>query len=125
MQELLRQHLERVRLRMKHEADKRRTEHVFQPGDFVYLKLQPYGQSSIAPRSHHKLLFKYYGPYQVLERIGLVAYRLALPETSRIHPIIHVSQLKKAIGAHIRVQPVLPSPLDDLAVPSRVLQRRF
>jgi hypothetical protein len=125
VQELLRQHLERVRLRMKHQADKHRTERVFQLGDFVYLKLQPYIQSSLAPRSHHKLLFKYYGPYQVLERIGLVAYRLALPETSRIHPIIHVSQLKKAIGAHIQVQPVLPSPLDVLAVPSRVLQRRF
>jgi hypothetical protein len=37
MQDLLRQHLERVRLRMKHQADKNRTERSFEVGDFVYL----------------------------------------------------------------------------------------
>lgn len=125
MQELLRQHLERVRLRMKHQADKKRTERTFNVGEFVYLKLQPYVQSSVAPRAHHKLLFKYYGPYQVVERVGEVAYRLALPETSRIHPVVHVSQLKKAVGDNVQVQPQLPSPLDALLVPSRILQRRF
>lgn len=108
---------------MKHQADKQRTERSFVVGDFVYLKLQPYVQSSVAPRAHHKLLFKYYGPYKVLERIGQVAYRLALPETSKIHPVIHVSQLKKAIGANVQVQTTLPSPLDVLLVPARVLQR--
>lgn len=102
MQDLLRHHLERVRQRMKHQADKNRSERSFNVGDFVYLKLQPYVQSSVAPRSHHKLLFKFYGPYEVLERVGSVAYRLALPSSSRIHPIIHVSQLKKALGAHVQ-----------------------
>lgn len=125
MQELLRQHLERVRLRMKHQADKKRTERSFEVGEFVYLKLQPYVQSSVAPRAHHKLMFKYYGPYQILDRVGKVAYRLALPVTSRIHPVIHVSQLKKAIGANVQVQTQLPSPLDVLLVPSRILQRRL
>jgi hypothetical protein len=123
MQTLLKHHLERVRLRMKHQADKGRTERTFAVGDSVFLKLQPYIQSSVAPRAHHKLLFKYYGPYTVLERVGEVAYRLALPEGSRIHPVIHVSQLKKAIGPNIQVQPCLPSPLDVLQVPVRVLQR--
>jgi hypothetical protein len=60
-----------------------------------------------------------------LERVGVVAYRLALPEASRIHPIIHVSQLKKAVGANVQVQTTLPSPLDMFAVPARVLQRRL
>jgi hypothetical protein len=110
---------------MKHQADKGRTERTFAVGDSVFLKLQPYIQSSVAPRAHHKLLFKYYGPYTVLERVGEVAYRLALPEGSRIHPVIHVSQLKKAIGPNIQVQPCLPSPLDVLQVPVRVLQRRM
>jgi hypothetical protein len=125
MQELLHQHLERVWLRMKHQADKNRTERSFAVGDLVFLKLQPYVQSSVAPRAHHKLLFKYYGPYEVVERVGEVAYRLALPETSRIHPVIHVSQLKKAIGANVQVQACLPSPLDILQVPARILQRRM
>jgi hypothetical protein len=99
---------------MKHQADKGRTERTFAVGDSVFLKLQPYIQSSVAPRAHHKLLFKYYGPYQVLERVGIVAYRLALPESSRIHPVIHVSQLKKVVGADVQVQQCLPSPLDIL-----------
>jgi hypothetical protein len=126
MQALLKQHLERVCLRMKHQADKKRTERIFAPGDFVFLKLQPYVQSSsVAPRAHHKLLFKYYGPYEILERIGEVAYRLDLPVTSRIHPVIHVSQLKKAVGGDAQVQTHLPSPLDVFQVPVRVLQRRL
>ncbi|XP_047060867.1 uncharacterized protein LOC124667648 [Lolium rigidum] len=110
---------------MKHHADKKRTERTFSVGDRVFLKLQPYVQSSVAPRAHHKLLFKYYGPYEVVERVGEVAYRLALPESSRIHPVIHVSQLKKAIGPDVQIQTVLPSPLDVLQVPTRILQRRL
>ena len=91
MMRLLQQHLERVRTRMKHQADKKRSDRVFAVGDSVFLKLQPYIQSSVAPRAHHKLLFKYYGPYQVLERVGASAYRLALPPASKIHPVLHVS----------------------------------
>jgi hypothetical protein len=73
---LLQQHLERVRSRMKLQADKKRTDRVFQVGDSVFLKLQPYMQSSVAPRAHHKLLFKYYGPFPVVERVGDAAYRI-------------------------------------------------
>lgn len=125
MLRLLQQHLERVRARMKAQADKKRTDRVFQADDMVFLKLQPYVQSSVAPRAHHKLLFKFYGPFRVLERVGESAYRLQLPSNSRIHPVLHVSQLKQALGANCQVQPELPSPDAQFAVPVRILQRRF
>jgi hypothetical protein len=52
MSELVRQHLEHAKLRMKRQADKVRSERMFAVGDWVYLKLQPYVQASAALRSH-------------------------------------------------------------------------
>ncbi|CAA0841592.1 Unknown protein, partial [Striga hermonthica] len=51
-----------------------------------------------AQRAATKLAVRYYDPYQVLKCIGQVAYRLELPESSQIHPVIHVSQLKRSLG---------------------------
>lgn len=79
--------------------DKKRSERAFAIGDWVYLKLQPHVQSSVMPRAHHKLSYTYFGPYQVEACVGKVAYRLTLPATSRIHPVVHVSQLKLALDS--------------------------
>eukprot|EP00252_Welwitschia_mirabilis_P027401 TRINITY_DN9389_c0_g1_i5.p1 TRINITY_DN9389_c0_g1~~TRINITY_DN9389_c0_g1_i5.p1 ORF type:complete len:154 (+),score=18.39 TRINITY_DN9389_c0_g1_i5:373-834(+) len=86
---------------MKHYADQRRTEREFQVGNMVYLKLQPYRQSSLASRPNQKLAAKYFEPYRILERAGQVAYKLDLPARSGIHPVIHVSQLKHRGGTNI------------------------
>lgn len=83
---------------MKVQADKKRTELVFQTGDWVYLKLQAYCQSSVQRRTSQKLSPLYYGPFLIIERLGTIAYRLALPAEARIHPIFHVSLLKRAPG---------------------------
>jgi hypothetical protein len=63
MQELVRQHLLCAQTRMKCQADKCRSERCFEINDWVYLKLQPYVQSLVMSRSHHKLGFKYFGPF--------------------------------------------------------------
>lgn len=63
----------------------------------MFLKLQPYVQSSVASRASHKLSFRYYGPYPVLARVNEVAYKLDLPASSQVHPIVHVSLLRKAV----------------------------
>lgn len=89
--DLIRQHLARAKERMKWQADKKRSERQFQIGDMVFLKIQPYVQSSLAPRANQKLSFKFYGPFQVLDRIGSVAFKLQLPPTTSIHPVFHES----------------------------------
>ena len=58
--------LQKAQNRMKVQADQHRTERVFQVGDWIWLKLQPYKQSSAKARSNHKLSQKFYGPYPSL-----------------------------------------------------------
>jgi hypothetical protein len=62
----------------------------------VYMKLQPYVQSNVMPRANQKLSFKHFGPFRVLEKVGVVAYKLQLPDHCQIHHVIYVSQLKLA-----------------------------
>jgi hypothetical protein len=124
MSELVRQHLERAKLRMKRQADKRRSEREFAVGDWVFLKLQPYVQSSVAPRAHQKLAFKFFGPFRVVQRVGAVAYKLLLPDTSKVHPVFHVSQLKKALGVGLKASPTLPTGDFAFSVPEMILQHR-
>ncbi|KAJ4759850.1 polyprotein [Rhynchospora pubera] len=104
----LKDSLSKAQSRMKKYADLKRTERTFAVGDWVYLKIQPYRQTSISTSGYNKLSSKYFGPYEILEKIGLVAYKLNLPTTSQIHPVVHVSLLKKHIGRKYTPSSVLP-----------------
>jgi hypothetical protein len=55
MNRLIRDHLICAQTRMKHQADKHKSDRVFSVGDWVYLNLQPYAQSSVMPRVNQKL----------------------------------------------------------------------
>jgi hypothetical protein len=122
MVHVVRQHLRRAQQRIKAHADKNRTDREFNMGDSVYLKLQPYVQTSIAARANHKLSFKYFGPYAVLQRIGKAAYKLRLPLGATVHPIFHVSQLKLSKGDN-QVSATLPGTDSSLQVHLQVMDK--
>uniref|UniRef100_A0A2N9J2Z8 Reverse transcriptase n=2 Tax=Fagus sylvatica TaxID=28930 RepID=A0A2N9J2Z8_FAGSY len=97
---LLKTNLVAAQERMKLQADKNRTEREFLVGDWVYLRLQPFKQRSMHQKMG-KLAPKFYGPYQILEKVGAVAYKLDLPNDALIHPVFHVSCLKAKLGQSI------------------------
>jgi hypothetical protein len=107
--QILKDNLTMAQNRMKQQADQHRSERSFEVGDWVFLRLQPYKQMSLKQaKKDNKLSPKYYGPYKVLQKIGTMAYKLELPASSRVHPVFHVSCLKKVIGDKIPVQTIFP-----------------
>ena len=76
-------------------------------GDMVYLRVKP--NSSLKTGRCTKLSPRYCGLFEILEKINEVAYRLKLPSHVRIHPVFHVSYLKKALS---RFDNTLPTYVD-------------
>lgn len=107
--EMIKAHLAAAQNKMKYYADQNRSFRQYQEGDMVYVKLQPFAQSSVAHRPCAKLSFKYFGPFQILSRIGSAAYKLNMPESAAVHPVFHVSQLKTHVPNNTPVYSQLPS----------------
>ncbi|GJU59228.1 retrotransposable element Tf2, partial [Tanacetum coccineum] len=59
---------------------------------------KPHRQVTIRKGKQHKFSPKYYGPFQIMARVGQVAYKLQLPDSSQILDVFHISQLKKCKG---------------------------
>ena len=124
MRDELRMHLLRAQQRQKHWADLKRSEESFEVGEMVLLKLQPYRQNSLAKRQFEKLSPRFYGPYKILQKVGKVAYKLELPPQAKIHPVFHVSQLKRIKGplsSTSHLPPELTADLELHLVPEKVL----
>ncbi|KAI6674220.1 hypothetical protein NL676_002126 [Syzygium grande] len=92
---VIRERLRTAQSRQKSYADRRRRPLEFQAGDHVFLKISPMrGLSRFGKKG--KLSSRYIGPFEILERIGTLAYRLALlPNLSQVHNVFHVSMLRK------------------------------
>ncbi|GJW14705.1 putative reverse transcriptase domain-containing protein [Tanacetum coccineum] len=92
---LIKEKLKAARDRQKSYADKRRKPLEFEVGNQVLLKVSPW-KGVVRFRKMGKLAPRYVGPFEILERIGLVAYRLRLlEELSSVHDTFHVSNRKK------------------------------
>nr|KYP34038.1 Retrotransposable element Tf2 [Cajanus cajan] len=83
--------------RQKSYADKRRKPLEFTKGEHVFLKVTSTSGVGRALKAR-KMTPRFVGPYQIIQRVGLVAYRLALPPSlSNLHDVFHVSQLRKYV----------------------------
>ncbi|GJS15317.1 putative reverse transcriptase domain-containing protein [Tanacetum coccineum] len=108
---LIKDKLKAARDRQKSYADNRRKPLEFEVGDRVMLKVSPW-KGVIRFGRKGKLAPRYVGPFEILKRIGLVAYQLRLSEElSGVHDTFHVSNLKKCLAdASLHV------PLDEIKV---------
>ena len=81
--------------RKKIYADMRRQPLEFEVGDHVFLKVMS-KRGVVRFGKQGKLLSRFVGPFEILDRVGTVAYRLALPPSmTGVHEVLHVSMLRK------------------------------
>ena len=102
---VIQQRLETAQSRHKSYADVRRRGLEFSIGDWVFLKVSPMkGVMRFGKKG--KLSPRYIGPYKIIRRVGQVAYELELPqELSSVHPVFHVSMLRKCMGNPSHITP--------------------
>ncbi|RVW18432.1 Transposon Ty3-G Gag-Pol polyprotein [Vitis vinifera] len=94
---LIKERLKATQSRHKSYADHRRRDLEFEVGDHVFLKVSPM-KSVMRFGRKGKLSPRYVGPFEILERVGTLAYKVALPPSlSKVHNVFHVSTLRKYI----------------------------
>ncbi|GKA77097.1 putative reverse transcriptase domain-containing protein [Tanacetum coccineum] len=107
----IKERLKTARSRQKIYADKRRKPLEFQVGDRVLLKVSPW-KGVVRFGKKGKLAPRYVGPFEIVEHVGPVAYRLKLPqELSCVYDTFHVSNLKKCLA-----EPDVQVPLDEIEI---------
>ena len=92
---IIRERLKIANDRQKSYADMKRKDIRYEIGEKVFLKVSPW-KKVIRFGKNGKLSPRFIGPYEVIEKVGPVAYRLALPpELEKIHSVFHVSMLRR------------------------------
>nr|GEZ72470.1 putative reverse transcriptase domain-containing protein [Tanacetum cinerariifolium] len=108
---LIKDKLKAARDRQKSYVDNRRKSLEFEVGDRVMLKVSPW-KGVIRFGRKGKLALRYVGPFEILDRIDPVAYRLRLlKELSGVHDTFHVSNLKKCLA-----EASLHAPLNEIKI---------
>ena len=93
--QVFRQRLKAARDPQKSYVDLKRRDIEYEVGDKVFLKVSPW-RKILRFGQKGKLSSRFIGPYEILERIGHVPYRLALPqELAKLHDVFHVSMLRR------------------------------
>ncbi|WMV14594.1 hypothetical protein MTR67_007979 [Solanum verrucosum] len=102
---VIQERLKMAQSRQKSYTDIRRRELEFEVDDWVYLKVSPIkGVMRFGKKG--KLSPIYIGSYRISKRVGNVAYELELPqELVVVHPVFHISMLKKCMGDHSLIIP--------------------
>ncbi|GKA02856.1 putative reverse transcriptase domain-containing protein [Tanacetum coccineum] len=107
--------LKAARDRQKSYADKRKKPLEFNVGDYVLLKVLPW-KGVVCFGNKGKLAPRFVGPFEIIEKVGPVAYWLDLPEElNGVHDTFHVSNLKKCLA-----DPTLKVPLDEIRVDAKL-----
>ncbi|GJR65596.1 putative reverse transcriptase domain-containing protein [Tanacetum coccineum] len=125
----IKQRIQAARDRQKSYADLKRKPMEFQVGDRVMLKVSPW-KGVVRFGKRGKLNPRYVGPFEVLEKVGSVAYKLELPqELSRVHNTFHVSNLKKCYSDEPLAVPLEGLHIDDklqfVEEPVEILEREI
>ena len=93
---IVREKVKAAQDKYKSYTDKHRKDRKFAVGDHVLLKVSPVRGVIRFSQKSGKLSPRYIGPFEILERIRKVAYRLALPsKMSGVHNVFHISMLRK------------------------------
>ncbi|KAL0539731.1 hypothetical protein IC582_023947 [Cucumis melo] len=109
----IRSRMHTAQSRQKSYADVRRKDLEFEVGDKVFLKVAPM-RGVLRFEKRGKLSPRFVGPFEILERIGPVAYRLALPPSlSTVHDVFHVSMLRKYVSDPSHVVDYEPLEIDE------------
>nr|GEY92540.1 putative reverse transcriptase domain-containing protein [Tanacetum cinerariifolium] len=118
-----------ARSRQKSYTDVKHKPMEFEVGDKVMLKVSPW-KGVIRFRKRGKLSPRYIGPFEIIKRIGPMAYKLELPEKLRgIHNTFHVTNLKKCLVDENLVIPLEEVQLDEklhfIEEPMEIMDREY